>query len=122
MRRNRREGDVEFARALRREATNGEQRLWTYLRDYARGYKFRRQHAMAGFVLDFYCPSLKLAIELDGPHHDAEKDAIRDQTLSSFGLKVVRLKSLSMFKQDRDIGHFIEAHIRIRLKELELSE
>ena len=56
------------ARELRKELTETEKRLWKYLRD-RRFFnkKFRRQHIFRGFILDFYCPEEKLAIELDGP-------------------------------------------------------
>jgi very-short-patch-repair endonuclease len=59
------------------------------------GLKFRRQHPVGGFVLDFYCPSLSLAIELDGPCHDtpeqAAHDAARSALLAARGIRVLRL-------------------------------
>src|SRR2546428_8377682 len=60
------------ARSMRREPTRAEARLWSWLRDRRFfGHKFRRQHPAAGYILDFYCPELKLAIELDRRHHQA---------------------------------------------------
>ena len=58
---------------------------WRHLRNrnFA-GYKFRRQHPLDGYVLDFYCPSAKLAIELDGGGHNYRAGQIRDRTRSEF--------------------------------------
>jgi very-short-patch-repair endonuclease len=57
------------ARNLRRNSTNVEMKLWQGLRNRQLGVDFRRQHPAGRFVLDFYCPSLSLAIELDGGQH-----------------------------------------------------
>ena len=73
------------ARLLREKATEPERILWRHLRNrnFA-GYKFRRQHPLDGYVLDFYCPSAKLAIELDGGGHNYRTGQIRDRTRSEF--------------------------------------
>jgi len=70
---------------LRKKATEPERILWRHLRNrnFA-GYKFRRQHPLDGYVLDFYCPSAKLAIELDGGGHNYRTGQIRDRTRSEF--------------------------------------
>src|SRR5216683_5986126 len=58
------------ARGMRRTPTRSEGRVWVWLRDRRfEGYKFRRQHSIGGYVLDFYCAALRLAIEVDGEHH-----------------------------------------------------
>jgi len=60
------------ARELRREPTPAERYPWTLLRDHRLlGLKFRRQQALHGFIVDFYCPALKLIIELEGSPHEA---------------------------------------------------
>ena len=80
---------------LRKKATEPERILWRHLRNrnFA-GYKFRRQHPFEDYVLDFYCPSAKLAIELDGGGHNYRAGQIRDQTRSEFlarhGIVVLR--------------------------------
>jgi very-short-patch-repair endonuclease len=76
---------VGRARLLRKKATQPERILWRHLRNrnFA-GYKFRRQHPFDGYVLDFYCPSAKLAIELDGGGHNYSAGRTRDQTRSEF--------------------------------------
>jgi very-short-patch-repair endonuclease len=58
------------ARKLRRIMTSPEVRLWQYLRTSPEGLKFSRQHPVGRFVLDFYCPSARTAIEVDGLVHD----------------------------------------------------
>jgi very-short-patch-repair endonuclease len=86
---------VTRPRYLRKNATDCERILWRHLRNrnFAR-YKFRRQHPIDRYVLDFYCPALKLAIELDGSGHGYRLregcDRARDEFLSRKGILVVR--------------------------------
>lgn len=55
---------------MRKNPTLSELRLWEWLRRrQAGGFKFRRQHVIAGYIVDFYCPELRLVIEVDGPIH-----------------------------------------------------
>ena len=87
---------VEKARALRRRMTPPEMRLWGCLRGgRLAGLKFRRQHPIGPFILDFYCPAARLAIEVDGQSHDhpdrADHDRRRTLWLHAQGLKVIRL-------------------------------
>ena len=71
------------ARLLRNKATDTERILWRHLRNRnLAGYKFRRQHPLDGYILDFYCPTAKLAIELDGSGHNYRAGQIRDRTRS----------------------------------------
>jgi very-short-patch-repair endonuclease len=86
------------ARTLRREETPAEAALWQVLRD--RGLdrlRFRRQHAVGRFVLDFYCPALRLAVEVDGGEHDTseqvERDQARTEHLAAMGYTVVRVRN-----------------------------
>jgi very-short-patch-repair endonuclease len=76
--------------------TVSEQRLWNWLRNRTfGGFKFRRQAPVGRYVLDFYCPALRLAIEVDGQHHEtqgmAEYDGERSRYLQSQGIEVVRI-------------------------------
>ena len=76
---------MDRARLLRKKATEPERVLWRHLRNRRfAGYKFRRQHPFHGYVLDFYCASAKLAIELDGGGHNYRAGQIRDRTRSQF--------------------------------------
>ncbi|MGI9180561.1 MAG: endonuclease domain-containing protein [Longimicrobiaceae bacterium] len=84
------------ARELRISATDAEALLWEVLRaGQLEGLKFRRQHAVGRFVLDFYCPSAKLAIEVDGGIHDQqqERDEARTAELTAHGCRVLRVRN-----------------------------
>ena len=81
------------ARQLRVDATEVEKRLWHKLRTaQIDGASFRRQHPAGNYILDFYCPALQLAIELDGGQHTetASQDRQRDEWLAQRGVTVLR--------------------------------
>ncbi len=87
---------VEKAHRLRKAMTAAEQRAWWLLRDRnLRGMKFRRQHPIGKFVVDFYCQQSRLAVELDGSVHaqpsQARKDSAKDAYLRGLGIRVLRL-------------------------------
>lgn len=89
---------LALARSFRRQPTPAEAAAWRLLRGRAiLGLKFRRQQVVAGFIVDFYCPSLRLVLELDGGVHDdpvqAERDAHRTHALSRRALDVVRIRN-----------------------------
>ncbi len=78
---------------LRQNLTPAEARLWRSLRNrQLEGLRFRCQHPVGRFILDFYCPSQKLVIEVDGGVHDeqAEYDAARTEQLEAYGYRVLR--------------------------------
>jgi len=86
---------------MRHEPTKAEDILWSYLRDRRlAGYKFRRQHAVDRFILDFYCPASQLAVEVDGPIHErtAIEDAERDSVLATYGIRVLRVRNEEIFE------------------------
>jgi very-short-patch-repair endonuclease len=92
-----------FRKALRQNLTPAEAKLWTYLKGkQLQGRKFRRQHSVGNYILDFYCPSEKLAIELDGEVHNtvqaAEYDKERDLFLANTGIKVLRFENKVVFQ------------------------
>ena len=83
----------QAARHLRKHLTPAEIRLWSALsRRKLAGLKFRRQHPVGQFIVDFYCPSCKLVIEVDGEIHLQQKayDNARTEQLQSFGYRVLR--------------------------------
>lgn len=87
-----------FRKKLRNKSTPAEAKLWTLLKGkQLDGRKFRRQHSFANYILDFYCPEEKLAIELDGQGHfeatQAEYDFERDLFLQEFGIRVLRFEN-----------------------------
>ncbi|SDQ22947.1 DUF559 domain-containing protein [Pseudoxanthomonas sp. CF125] len=72
-------GTRDFIRELRKNSTEPEHLIWSFLRDRRlHGQKFRRQKAMGPYVLDFYCHELKLVIELDGSQHNEPENLVRD--------------------------------------------
>ena len=85
---------TEFARQHRKAPTRSEALMWNALRDRRfRGIKFRRQHVLHPFIVDFYAPSLKLVVEVDGGYHAARaaEDTARDAALVRlYGARVVR--------------------------------
>src|SRR5579862_4674355 len=84
------------ARELRREMTPMEQRLWQALKGkQLDGLRFRAQHPVGRFILDFYCPAWKLVIEVDGGIHAAnrERDEERTACLAAYGYQVVRVQN-----------------------------
>lgn len=84
------------ARLHRRNMTPAESELWQALRGHLlQGLGFRRQHPLGPFIVDFYCPQLKLVIELDGDVHanQAEYDAARTEQLAAYGYRVIRFRN-----------------------------
>ena len=86
---------INRARTLRRNMTPAEKVLWQELRGNKMGPRFRRQQVIEGFIVDFYCHSAGLVIELDGDIHreQLEYDAGRDKVLMDMGLRVVRFSN-----------------------------
>src|ERR1700722_10307993 len=88
---------VDVARTLRRNATDAERLLWQWLRAGQAGVRFRRQHPVAGYVLDFYCAQGKVAVEADGGQHfhgaGEVADRERDAALAAVGIRVLRFSN-----------------------------
>lgn len=75
----------ELARQLRNNSTKSEIRLWNYLKNGKMlGYDFHRQKPIGNYILDFYCPDLLFAIELDGLSHEFEEVQAKDQLKAAF--------------------------------------
>jgi very-short-patch-repair endonuclease len=103
-----------FRRQLRNELTPAEAKLWDYLKGKKlEGRKFRRQHSVGPFILDFYCPAERLGIELDGqPHfHPAarEYDRERDIFLEFYGICVLRFENHTIFNRPEYVLNCIKA-------------
>ena len=83
---------TERARELRRNGTKPEAKLWQVLRGTPLGFSFRRQHPVGPYILDFYSPVLRLAIELDGDQHCEQRayDERRTRFLNARGIRVFR--------------------------------
>ena len=92
-----------YRKELRNNPTKAETMLWKALRKrQLDGKKFRRQHSLGNFIVDFYCPEEKLAIELDGETHanivNNNYDDQRTEKLETFGVKVVRFENKNVFE------------------------
>jgi very-short-patch-repair endonuclease len=88
------EGKIARAKELRRSMTPEERMLWRRLRNnQISGLHFRRQQVIDGFIVDFYCHAAALVVEVDGPIHDAEADAERDEILMRHGIRVLRFSN-----------------------------
>jgi very-short-patch-repair endonuclease len=84
---------VAAARHLRQNLTPAERTLWQALKNcQLNGFKFRCQHPVGPFIVDFYCPQCRLVVELDGEIHDqqVDYDTARTKQLNRFGYRVVR--------------------------------
>lgn len=94
---------IERARGLRRAMTLPEVQLWTILRARPGGLRFRRQHPIGAYVLDFYCPQMKLAIGVDGIAHGMgdgpAHDALRDAWLARQGIATLRVSASDVLKE-----------------------
>jgi len=93
----------KYRSRLRNNMTPAEAQLWKILRKkQLNGRKFRRQYSIGGFILDFYCPSEKLGIELDGnPHFNVvaeQKDHFRDLRLKNQGIIILRFENKLVFE------------------------
>ena len=97
----------ENARILRNNQTPAEKKLWQYLSNNQLGVKFRRQHPIASYIVDFYCHELKLVIEVDGEYHnDAEQillDEDRTNEIEQFGLLVIRFVNNEVLKDIKSV-------------------
>ncbi len=95
--------------------TDAESRLWYTLRRHGlEGRKFRRQHPFGPYILDFYCPSARLVVELDGGQHYEDEglrsDEVRTRYLESRGLRVLRFTNLEALQEtDAVLNSILEA-------------
>lgn len=107
---------LDARRELRNNSTVEENILWQQIRNSRLSFKFRRQHSIGNFVVDFYCPAKRLIIEIDGYQHldKKESDKERSNYLESLGFKVIRFWNNEV---NKDIQKVIE---KIR-KELSIS-
>ncbi|MFQ5709845.1 MAG: endonuclease domain-containing protein, partial [bacterium] len=98
-----RSSEKQKRKELRKEATEAERILWQYLRGkQLGGFKFRRQYSIDAFVIDFYCPEVKLAVEVDGPTHftdDAQEyDSSREEYIKTFGVTFLRFTNVDVYQ------------------------
>ena len=108
------EGLVSRARELRKNMTPAEKKLWY---QYLCRFPLRvwRQRPIDRYVVDFYCPKLKLVIEVDGDSHfqenAPEQDAMRTATLESYGLRVVRFTNADVLENLEGVAEILESYL-----------
>jgi very-short-patch-repair endonuclease len=107
--------NIKFAKNLRKNVTNTEKYLWKHLRgNQIEGYKFRRQHPIGKYIVDFVNLERKIIIELDGGQHlENKKDKLRDKWLEEQGYEILRF-------WDNDVFNNIEGVLEV-VKEKLLS-
>jgi very-short-patch-repair endonuclease len=111
--------DKETRQRLRCDSPLAEQRLWLKLSNRGLlGYRFRRQYGVGPYVLDFYCPELKLAIEVDGDTHfqagAGNYDRERQRYIESLGIRVLRFTNREVFERLDDVAGGIGEVARVR--------
>jgi very-short-patch-repair endonuclease len=94
--------DYKRAKSLRHDSTDGEQVLWTQLREAEKttGISFRRQHPIHPYIADFVCLKARLIVEVDGTSHDTrlDKDKSRDEALQIMGYEILRFTNEEVLK------------------------
>lgn len=104
------------AEELRNSMTSAERIIWKHIHINEWKLKFRRQHPIANYVVDFYCHQLRLVIEVDGDIHDLEdvkqNDIEREETLRSLGLHVIRFKNEEVYKKANDVLRVIDETVK----------
>jgi very-short-patch-repair endonuclease len=99
---------IERRRDLRRNQTEAEKVFWKHVRNRQfHGLRFVRQYSVGPYILDFYCPALKLAIELDGGQHNEEVnqeyDKARSMYLKAQGIDEMRFWNHEMLRHEQDV-------------------
>lgn len=101
---------------LRNNVGEPERLLWLSLRHNQLNMKFRRQHGIGSYIVDFYCPSKRLAIEIDGVTHENEMaqqhDHIRDEYLASLEIRVLRFSNAQVMQEQQAVLQAIWAAIQ----------
>ena len=103
-----------FARAMRRDATPAEAKLWQALRGgQLEGFKFKRQVPLDGYILDFVCFEARLIIELDGSQHaESVRDLVRDRHFEAIGFRTLRFWNDEVLKHCDDACRIVLMELR----------
>jgi len=107
--------NIAKARQLRRQMSLPEVLLWQELRRQSE-FRFRRQHPLGSYVLDFYCPAAKLCVEIDGMAHDMggnpARDATRDEWLREQGVALLRIPASEVLRSPTNAAEALLSHCR----------
>ncbi len=93
----------KYSQELRKNMTDAERLLWSKLRrKQVKNFQFYRQRIIGNYIVDFYCPSSKLIIEVDGGQHYQDegdrRDKVRDDYMKNLGMKILRVSDREVFK------------------------
>ena len=109
----------DFARHLRRAATEAEVIMWELLRNRQRGVKFRRQHPIGPFIVDFYCSEAKVVVGCDGAPHFTDEGRLKDERRTSWlhsqDIEVIRFTSHEIADETQRVLEAIDSAIEKRL-------
>ncbi len=105
-----------FRQKLRTDPTAAEKQLWLLLQSrQIEGFKFRRQHGIGKYIVDFYCPKANLIIEIDGDSHfepgARKKDAKREQYLKDNNFQILRFTDNDIFNSIEDVIEIIRSNL-----------
>lgn len=104
---------IERSRELRTDMTPSEKVFWEMVRNKRMfGLKFRRQQIIDGFIVDFYCDSIGLCVEIDGGIHDSDDqrnyDKLRDEAIALRGLRILRIRNEDLVDGKDEVVRLIE--------------
>lgn len=103
----------EFARHNRSHMSKAEAKLWIFLRRRALGHRFRRQHAIGRYIVDFVCLEKRLIVEVDGRQHgDLDNDRVRDDHMRRRGYRVLRFSAWSSLEYTNEVVDEIRSALR----------
>jgi len=100
------------ARTLRNNPTEAEKALWSRLKMRQLGFKFRRQHPVDPYIVDFYRPLKKLAIEVDGGQHTQDADLKRTEILAAQGIQIIRFWNNEVLSNINGVVEVIEMKLK----------
>ena len=113
-----------FAKVMRKNPTDEEEKIWYGLLRYIIP-KFHRQKIIGNYIADFYCPKLKIIIEVDGSQHYEEKqliyDAIRTEYLEEFGYEVIRIPNYIVKKEFDSLTNYLLECFQTKCNEYDLE-
>ncbi len=116
----------ELAKDNRKNHTEAEAALWEVLRNNATGEKFRRQHPIDHYIVDFVCLQKSLVVEVDGGYHEnqeqKEYDALRTKTLNEIGFEVIRFTNEEVLKDPYEVKNRIKVHLSTKKSESKLNK
>jgi very-short-patch-repair endonuclease len=112
-----RQEDNEKRKMLRHEMPKAEVLLWMHLKGkQIHGHKFRRQYGIGCYVIDLYCPKVKLAVEVDGATHLTEEeiahDKNRQEAIEEIGIEFLRFTNLEIYHDIRSVVRKIKAKVK----------